>query len=81
MLKQPTIDKLHELRLSGMARALEEQTQSTDYDDLSFMDRLALLVDREFAERDSNRMRLRLKQVKGADAQDKNLKKTQLPVC
>jgi DNA replication protein DnaC len=64
MLKQPTIDKLHELRLSGMARALEEQTQSTDYDDLSFMDRLALLVDREFAERDSNRMRLRLKQAR-----------------
>lgn len=64
MLKQPTIDKLHELRLSGMARALEEQVQGTGYDDLGFLDRLALLVDREFAERDCNRLRLRLKQAR-----------------
>lgn len=64
MLKHPTIGKLHELRLSGMARALEEQMGSSEYESLEFGDRLALLVDREFAERDSNRLRLRLKQAK-----------------
>lgn len=64
MLKQPTIDKLHELRLFGMAKALEEQDGSSQYERLDFLDRLALLVDRESAERDSNRLRLRLKQAK-----------------
>lgn len=65
MLKHPTVDKLHELRLSGMAKALEEQGQSSDiYAHIPFEDRLALLVDREAAERDSNRLRLRLKQAK-----------------
>lgn len=64
MLKQPTIDKLHELRLFGMAKALEEQDGSPQYERLDFLERLALLVDRETAERDSNRLRLRLKQAK-----------------
>jgi len=64
MLKQPTIDKLYELRLFGMAKALEEQDGSPKYERLDFLDRLALLVDRESAERDSNRLRLRLKQAK-----------------
>ena len=30
MLRQPTLDLLHELRLSGMARAFEEQTAMSD---------------------------------------------------
>ena len=64
MLKQPTIDKLHELRLFGMAKALEEQDASPKYERLDFLDRLALLVDRESAERDTNRLRLRLKQAR-----------------
>ena len=64
MLKQPTIDKLYELRLFGMAKALEEQDASPKYERMDFLDRLALLVDRESAERDTNRLRLRLKQAK-----------------
>jgi len=64
MLKQPTIEKLNELRLFGMARALEEQNRCAEYDDLSFAERLALLVDHESAERGSNKLRLRLKQAR-----------------
>jgi len=64
MLNQPTIDKLHELRLFGMAKALEEQNGCPDYEGLSFVDRLGLLVDRECADRDSHRLRLRLKHAK-----------------
>jgi DNA replication protein DnaC len=64
MLNQPTVDKLHDLRLFGMAKALEEQNGSSQYETLTFSDRLGLLVDRESAERDSNRLRLRLKQAK-----------------
>ena len=64
MLKHPTIDKLHDLRLFGMAKALEEQNGAAGYEALGFADRLALLVDREAAERDSNRLRIRLKQAR-----------------
>lgn len=64
MLKHPTVTRLHELRLFGMARALEEQGRCAEYERLSFVDRLALLVDRESAERDDSRLKLRLKQAK-----------------
>lgn len=64
MLNQPTIDKLYELRLPGMAKALEEQNGSTEYEALDFAERLGFLVDREAAERDSNRLRIRLKQAR-----------------
>lgn len=64
MLNHPTIDKLNELRLLGMAKALQEQNGSLDYEGLAFLDRLGLLVDRESAERDSTRLRTRLKQAK-----------------
>ena len=37
---KPTIDKLNELRLFGMAKALEEQNGSTEYEGLAFLDRL-----------------------------------------
>jgi DNA replication protein DnaC len=64
MLHQPTIDKLYELRLLGMAKALEEQNGSSQYEALNFQDRLGLLVDRECTQRDNTRLRLRLKQAK-----------------
>lgn len=64
MLNHPTIDKLEELRLFGMAKAFQEQNSNTQYEALSFADRLGLLVDRESAERNNHRLRLRLKQAK-----------------
>jgi DNA replication protein DnaC len=64
MLHQPTVDKLYELRLFGMAKALEEQNASSQYGALDFHDRLGLLVDRERAERDNSRLGLRLKKAK-----------------
>jgi len=64
MLHQPTIEKLHGLRLLGMARALEEQFNSSEYDALAFEDRLGLLVDRETTERDNHRLQIRLRKAK-----------------
>lgn len=64
MLHQPTVDKLYELRLFGMAKALEEQNASSQYEALDFHDRLGLLVDRERAERDNSRLCMRLKKAK-----------------
>lgn len=48
MIRQTTIDKLHELRLSPMADAFEQQCQSDDYTALSFEDRFGMLVDRQW---------------------------------
>ncbi len=49
----PTIETLRRLRLTGMAKALEEQQGLPDCDRLSFDERLAMLVDREAVERDN----------------------------
>ncbi len=61
MLVQPTVEKLYSLKLTGMAKALEEQLQTQDIDSLSFEERFGLLVDREMTERQNRRLGLRLK--------------------
>jgi len=64
MLVQPTVEKLNSLKLTGMAKALEEQLQTQDIDSLSFEERFGLLVDREMTERQNRRLGLRLKKAK-----------------
>jgi DNA replication protein DnaC len=56
MLLQPTLDRLRELRLLGMADALEEQSLMPDVRSLSFEDRLGLLVEREHTCREDRRL-------------------------
>ena len=46
MLQQPLFDKLAALRLTGFRQGLEEQAVSAHYADLTFEERLSLLVDR-----------------------------------
>jgi IstB-like ATP binding protein len=57
----PTITTLRRLRLTGMAKALEEQQGLPDCDRLSFDERLAMLVDREAVERDNAALAQRLR--------------------
>jgi len=64
MLHHPTLDKLHSLKLPGMATALLQQRDSTEIDALSFEERLGLLVDREMTYRDDRRMSNRLRRAK-----------------
>jgi DNA replication protein DnaC len=65
MLANQTIDKLEALGLSAMAGALGDQLEAPGhYDELSFSDRLGLLVDREADARDSRRLATRLKAAK-----------------
>jgi DNA replication protein DnaC len=64
MLATPTIDKLRILKLTGMSAAFAEQISSSDYAQLPFDDRLALLVDRELLDRDNRRLATRLKTAK-----------------
>lgn len=64
MLNHPTVDKLHQMRLTGMARALAHQSASPEIGLLSFEERLGLLVDSEAAERESRQNAARLKRAK-----------------
>lgn len=64
MLYHPTLDKLKTLKFSGMSHALEEQMQCADIAQLSFEERLGLLVDREITERDNRRLTSRLRQAR-----------------
>jgi DNA replication protein DnaC len=61
MLTQPLIQQLHELRLRGMAAALEQQNANADRTALSFEERLGLLISHEVAERATARLAQRLR--------------------
>ena len=62
MLIEPTLDRLNELGLTGMAQAFAEQLGVPDMQSISFEDRLALLLERETSERENRRLR-RLLQI------------------
>lgn len=64
MLQQETIYKLKTMRLSGFTEALEEQEQHASYSEMSFEERLGLLVDREFTKRNSNRIKRLIHQAR-----------------
>jgi len=60
----PTVESLRVLKLYGFATALEEQVKSGDYAELSFEDRLALLVEREKIERENHSLSIRIGRAK-----------------
>ncbi len=64
MLIHPTLDKLKALRFTGMARALEEQMIMHQISDLTFEERLGLMIDREVTERENRRLNSRLKKAR-----------------
>lgn len=61
MLTQPLLDKLSQLHLSGFRAALEEQLGNPQYAELSFEERLGLLVDVETTRRDNNSLKRRIR--------------------
>ena len=61
MTVQETFQKLAELRMHGLARALKEQLdRPDDHADLGFEERIGLLVDREWTEREGRGLTRRL---------------------
>jgi len=64
MLIHPTIEKLTVMRFSGMAAALQEQIQINGIEDMSFEERLGLLLDHEQAVRETRRLQTRLRKAK-----------------
>lgn len=64
MLTVPTLEKLREMRLNGMAKGFEEQMASSEFKELTFEERLGLLVDMELTARRNRRLRTRLNRAK-----------------
>jgi DNA replication protein DnaC len=64
MLLEQTLTRLRELRLIGMADALQEQRGIPDVQGLTFEDRLALLVEREATAREDRRLTRLLRQAR-----------------
>lgn len=64
MLHNPTINKLQALNLSGMLKAYQHQQQTKNIDELSFDDRLGLLIDNEMTDRENRKLTTRLKLAK-----------------
>jgi len=64
MLNHPTLEKLKSLKFMGMIQGLHEQQQHPEIDQMSFEERLGLLVDREMSERLDRRLKNRLRQAK-----------------
>lgn len=60
----PTRDNLKTLRLTGMARTLQEQMAMPRIRDLTFEERLGLVIDREVTERENRRLNSRLKRAR-----------------
>ena len=61
MISQTLLDKLLELRLPTFREGLREQSSNPHYADLSFEERLLLLVDLECTHRSGGRIKRRLK--------------------
>jgi DNA replication protein DnaC len=64
MLIEETIEKLLAMRLPTMAAATREILQSAPSEQLSFEDKLGLVVDREWSDRDNRRVARRIKEAR-----------------
>jgi hypothetical protein len=64
MLTQPTLEQLNELHLHALARAWQAQHEDPSLDDLGFDDRLALLVEAEWTDRQNKRLSRLLREAK-----------------
>jgi DNA replication protein DnaC len=64
MLNQPTLDKLCAMRMRGMAEALQQQMQEPDIHQLSFEERLGLLIDRQWDWRQNRALERRLRNAR-----------------
>jgi DNA replication protein DnaC len=64
MLNQATLDKMHQMKLSAMAEAFEQQRASTQWTELTFEERLGILIDSEWTSRQNRKLVRRLKAAK-----------------
>src|SRR5579872_1531362 len=72
MLQEPMMEKLTAMRLLGMVDALKTQEQDPAARELSFLERLGLLVDQQWIWRENQALarRLHAAKLKGASVED-----------
>jgi len=72
MLQEPMMEKLTAMRLIGMVDALKAQEQDPASRELSFLERLGLLVDQQWSWRENQALarRLQAAKLKGAAVED-----------
>ena len=61
MLNQPTIEKLHTMKLHGMADAFREQLGNADTSQLAFEERFGLLVDQQWLWKENRALARRIR--------------------
>ena len=64
MLNQPLMEKLLAMRWQGMVEALKTQAQDQAVNELSFLERLSLLIDQQWNWRENQALERRLKAAK-----------------
>jgi len=64
MLTQPTAEKLSDLHLHALAQAWQTQQEDASMDDLAFDERLAMLVEAEWLDRQNKKLARALKEAK-----------------
>jgi DNA replication protein DnaC len=64
MLDEQTFDKLYAMKLIGMAEGFKEQLEQPSFRDLSFEERLGMLVERQWSWKENKRLNRLLKDAK-----------------
>ncbi len=67
MLNEQTLEKLHAMRLTGMADAFKDQMMQPDMNDLSFEERFGFLVDQHWTWKENRRLKTLLRNAKLKD--------------
>jgi hypothetical protein len=57
MLREPTLEKLYDMKLNGMAQAFKDQTHHPAVNELSFDERFSLLVDQQWTWQEERKMK------------------------
>ncbi|NLB17637.1 MAG: ATP-binding protein [Syntrophomonadaceae bacterium] len=68
MLNQETLNKLKHMKLTGMVEALAQQESNPSHQEMSFQERLGLLVDWEFNKCQHNRLKRLISSAKFQNA-------------
>jgi len=64
MLMEQTFEKLNAMKLYGMRDGLAEQMEQASFASLSFEERISMLVDREYSDRETRKLHNRIKAAK-----------------
>jgi DNA replication protein DnaC len=64
MLIEQTLEKMNAMKLSGMAEALKQQAGAREHAQLSFDERIGLLIDAEWTAREHRKLAKRLRSAK-----------------